>query len=229
LDGKAASLRALKSRSVASFLRVAVLSIADLLTVQINTVSRYLGLSVNLPPVYVKIMGSAQDTAYMILNPADQVEYFRKHPKVYLGGWNNLAPARTMAVMSQYSPKEHVASVKTPILFVAGTHDELCPIESIRAAAVESSKGRLLEVNATHFELYNGPNFQTIVSEMLLFASECVGGINTPQAAEQVNSMETEEEAEAEAEAVGTSDGLVVGTSDTETAEEEVDAALASY
>ena len=174
LDGKAASVRALKSRGPVGFMRVIVLALADLLTVQANKLAEQVGLNLNLPPVYVKIVGTAEETAYMILNPTDQVQYFKKHPKSYLGGWKNLAPARTMAYMSLYNPIKEVSGIKVPILFVGATHDELCPIETVRQAAEMARFGTLLEINTTHFELYQGENFDKITAEMVRFALDCV-------------------------------------------------------
>jgi pimeloyl-ACP methyl ester carboxylesterase len=170
LDGKAASLRALKSRGVAGFVRVMALAIADIAVLQINKIAALAGVELDLPSVYVKIVGTAQDSAYMVIQPTELTQYFAKHPKQYLGGWVNRAPARTLAYMSAYNPIQDVPHIKVPILFVTATQDTLCPAESVRSAAELAPKGQLLEVNTTHFDLYQGENFEKISAAMVKFA-----------------------------------------------------------
>lgn len=174
LDGKAASLKALKTRGPRGFLRVLLLAAADIVLNQINIQGRKAGYNFDLPAVYVKIVGTAEDTAYMVLEASELKQYFGKHPKTYLGGWRNLAPARMLAFMSLYSPKIEVPAIQVPVLFVAATQDSLCPIEFVRDAAAAAPKGELVEVNTTHFDLYQGENFDKITSEMVAFALRCV-------------------------------------------------------
>lgn len=174
LDGRAASLKALQSRGPRGFLRAMLLAAADITLNQINILGRKLGFNLDLPAVYVKIVGTSEETAYMVLSASELKEYFAKHPKNYLGGWRNLAPARTLAFMSLYSPKTEVPTIKVPILFVAATQDSLCPIEFVRQAAETAPLGKLLEVNTTHFDLYRGENFERISTEMVAFAHSCV-------------------------------------------------------
>lgn len=175
LDGKAASLRALKSRGPVGFLRAMLLALVDIAVEQVNTAAAKLGFDqVNLPAVYVKIVGTAAETAYMILDESEQKMYFQKHPVNYLGGWRNLAPARTLAFMSLYNPIQEVPGIKVPILFVAATDDNLCPIEYVRNAAELAQEGELLEVNTTHFDLYQGENFAKITERMVEFAFDAL-------------------------------------------------------
>ena len=170
LDGKAASLRALKSRGIAGFMRVMALALSDILLQQVNKLGNIIGVQFNLPSIYVKIVGTAADSAYMVISDNELTNYFAKHPAEYLGGWKNLAPARTLAYMSLYSPIQDVPTIKVPILFVAATNDTLCPIEYVRTAAEQAVLGQLMEINTTHFELYSGENFARISARMVDFA-----------------------------------------------------------
>jgi pimeloyl-ACP methyl ester carboxylesterase len=170
LDGKAASLRALKSRGVVGFLRVMTLAVGDILCTQLNKLAAMAGVHLNLPSVYVKIVGVAGESAYMIIEREELAQYYAKHPTHYLGGWRNRAPARTLAYMSAYSPIQDVPHVKVPVLFVTATRDALCPAESVRDAAKLAPRGQLLELNTTHFDLYTGANFDHICAEMVKFA-----------------------------------------------------------
>lgn len=145
-------------------IRATALAVADLV------VSELLGF----PPVYVKIVGSAKETSYMTLTDDQLGDYFKKHPKLYLGSWKNLAPARTMAKLSLYNPITRVDAITVPILFIAATHDHLCPIEYVRKALYmqRNNRSRLLEINSSHFGLYQGDQFQTILSSMVAFLHE---------------------------------------------------------
>lgn len=170
LDGKAASVRALKSRGVVGFFRVMAIALADIVSAQLNKLASMAGVELNLPAVYVKIVGVSPQSAYMVIQPEELTQYYAKHPKHYLGGWVNRAPARTLAYMSGYSPIQDVPHVTCPILFVTATKDTLCPAESVRSAAALAQKGHLLELNTTHFDLYTGENFENISAEMVKFA-----------------------------------------------------------
>jgi dienelactone hydrolase len=124
LDGKAASLRAIKNRGILGTLQIGVLAGVD-------TVRSALGFS----PVYIKIASSQDDpVSYMQMSPTELDSYFKKHPKVYLGGWKNFAPARTLLLMSKYSPISVASNISAPVLFISATNDSLCPSSAVSAA-----------------------------------------------------------------------------------------------
>lgn len=159
LSGKAASVRGMQDRGILGSLKVAFLSISDLVF------SHYLGFS----PINVRIAGSKTDVAYMMMNKNDLQTYFSKHPTVYLGGWQNWAPARTLLMMSIYNPVDFVSQVAVPILFIGATEDSLCPLEITRVAHFRASKSELLEINSTHFEIYSGKPFEEAITSTISF------------------------------------------------------------
>ena len=102
----------------------------------------------------------------------DQLKtYFSKHPKKYLGGWKNLTPARTLAMMSLYNPINAVPKVKVPILFLAASNDTLCPAEIVEKAASKAvhSESRLVTLDASHFDIYSGDTAIQAVNHMIMF------------------------------------------------------------
>lgn len=101
LDGKAASVRGIKQRGTIGTIRVAVLAITD-----------YVFGFIGLQPIYVKIVGSFNDVAYMMLSDEHKALYFAKHPTTYLGGWKNLAPARSLLSLSFYNPIKVIPNIK---------------------------------------------------------------------------------------------------------------------
>jgi predicted alpha/beta hydrolase len=124
LSGKVASFKSIQLRGVLGSIKVVLFSLSDMLS-----------SSLGLGHIYVKIVGQLSDTlAYMILEPAEFTSYNAKHPPSLLGGWKNLAPARTLLMMSMYNPIESVPGVAAPVLFVGASQDTLCPAEVIQAA-----------------------------------------------------------------------------------------------
>eukprot|EP01034_Spumella_vulgaris_P032850 gene32850-40550_t len=162
LDGKAASKRGIADRGVVGTLKVAMLASADYL------LSHVLGFE----PIYVKISGLKSEVAYMPLTPVDLLTYFGKHPAKYMGGWQNLAPARTLAILSLYNPIETVKDVKIPILFIGALQDTLCPIAHVREAHAltpPATHSQLVEVDSSHFGVYSGDLYNSISDQMVEF------------------------------------------------------------
>lgn len=161
LDGRAASKRSAVKRGVLGTVRMAILALSDI-------VRSYLpGMS----PVFVKIVGTTKETAYMNLSPTELSTYYAKHPSKYLGGWKNIAPARTAAILSLYNPIDAVKDVAVPILFVGATQDTLCPVEFVRLAAKRAMHpgSKLITVDSNHFGIYQGPNLEYVSTEMIRF------------------------------------------------------------
>eukprot|EP01038_Epipyxis_sp_PR26KG_P005283 gene5283-7344_t len=160
LNGKAASKRGIKDRGLVGSLKVAILSISDLLR-------SFLGLD----PIYVKIAGKKTDVAYMMLTDDELSSYFSKHPKQYLGGWQNWAPARTLLMLSLYNPIDVVKNIRKPILFIGAKNDQLCPIEYVQQAVKESlhEGSKIIEIDGTHFDIYRNKGFEIATEEMVKF------------------------------------------------------------
>lgn len=158
LDGKQASKRGIKERGILGSIRVAILSLTDMLFAT-------LGLS----PIYVKIVGYSDEVSYMIMSEKEQASYYSKHPKLYLGGWRNLTPARTLLKMSFYNPIQAVPNIDVPILFIAATDDKLCPSEIIKQAASLAKSPQLFEVESTHHDIYSGEPFVKVAKVMSKF------------------------------------------------------------
>lgn len=158
LDGKAASKRGIVTRGFFGTLQLGVAAIIDTL------------LDVfGLPPLYIKIVGVKGDLCYMTLTEPEMKTYYEKHPTKYLGGWKNLAPARSSLFMSLYNPIDIVPTIKLPILFIAATSDTLCPIEYVQAANAIASNSSILELECNHFDLYVGKYFEIATDKMIEF------------------------------------------------------------
>lgn len=71
--------------------------------------------------------------------------------------------------MRKYSPIQYVKDISCPILFVAATHDVLCPVDQVYKAVDLAQKGELLARECTHFELYRGQLFEGLIGEQAKF------------------------------------------------------------
>ena len=161
LDGKAASLRGIQSRGAIGTLRLFFISLADI-------IRGMFGFS----PLYVKIAGLANETAYMPMSEQDLQTYYSKHPKTYLGDWKNLAPARTLLFMSRYNPINEIPKLTVPVLMIGASNDDLCPVSTIEKAfnALQPNRNhRLVTKECTHFDVYVGPVYEELKAEMIKF------------------------------------------------------------
>lgn len=175
LDARAATLLSIKQRGIPKSLAMVGLGALDLLRTALG-----------LPPLYLPLVGPPGSLAFMQLNEFETSEYFSKHPSdgVYQGGWVNAARAALAFELfsRRYSPIQHVAAVRCPILFVAATQDVLCPVEQVRRAVALARRGSLLSRECTHFELYRGQLFEGLIGEQLAFLQQHTGLVGVPAA-----------------------------------------------
>lgn len=132
LDGKRATQQAIAKRGLQGTIRVLCLAIADAV---LSTFAPLFLPPDQYSPIYVPIAGKLGEVGYMTMDPIELEAYYSKHPEEYLGGWRNLAPARTLAVLSLYNPGTSLAkfpAATTPLLFVLASRDTLCPPDLVR-------------------------------------------------------------------------------------------------
>jgi len=171
MNGREATKSAIASRGLLQSFRVVLLGIADILFSQLLQLS---------PPLYVKIAAKKEENeiGYMSLSQEHFDLYISKHPKVYLGGWKNLAPARTLLFLSLYNPVEKLENfTAAPVLFVTAKQDDLCPpkfvVDSVAKAQNQgSSLLTHVQVDTNHFGIYNGKHFEESVTAMKTFLSK---------------------------------------------------------
>jgi len=168
LNGKEATKQAIASRGLIQSIRVVLIGLADIILSQVLQVS---------PPLYVKIAGSkeSQEIGYMSLTTEQLDLYYSKHPKKYLGGWKNLAPARTLLLLSLYNPMKKLKNYSAaPVLFITAKQDDLCPPKFVTDSIADAKKHGVnlfshLQVDTNHFGVYGGDHFEQAVSEMKSF------------------------------------------------------------
>jgi len=161
LDGNKSSLKNIKERGLRLTLRLVLASIQD-----------HMRSFVGLPPAMIRVIGLRGSLAYMNVKEDQLDVYLTRLPKVIIGGWKNLAPARGIVEIRQYSPLGLLQSahVTAPVLIVGALKDDLCPVEWF-----QSAKDQLHGVvedhteDCTHFEIYGAPYFETSSDRMIVF------------------------------------------------------------
>lgn len=102
LNSRQLARRSLSSRGIMWIIKFASLALTD-----------WLRSAIWLSPLYVKIISdNITDISYLAVNSADLAVYYSKHPKIYLGGWENKAPARSFFLLPFYNPIRHTENVK---------------------------------------------------------------------------------------------------------------------
>ena len=162
LDGRKASTAAIVHRGMIGTLRIAILCFFDTV----------LSFMLDNSPFYVKIVGLKNETAYMILTPDEMKQYYEKHPKKYLGHWENVAPARAFKYMSFYNPIDVAHEVSVPILFIGATDDQLCPIGVIRDTAAKCPHAQVKEIDGGHHDVFNPAKVEVMSGWMIDFLKQ---------------------------------------------------------
>jgi uncharacterized protein len=160
MNGKAATKIAIQTRGWKNTLRVILIGLADLILSQFG-----------YSPIYVKIAaGQQNEIGYMALTPDELQLYYSKHPPRYLGGWRNLAPARTLLMLSLYNPMQIIDQLHTPTLFVTASQDTLCPTQYVHDSIEKKMNYfSVFEQDCTHFTIYTGDFHDHAIKAMISF------------------------------------------------------------
>lgn len=78
--------------------------------------------------------------------------------------WNNRVPARALATLDAYQPREVAPKVACPALVLVGEKDETTPAGLARDAAGQMPKGEVASFDAGHFEVYVPPLFDDVAA-----------------------------------------------------------------
>lgn len=123
-------------------------------------------------PYHVAISGPPGTTA--VMNQTDAWEFFVDTvPELYRDPAENRCPARILAMLPFYRPITHARRVQCPALLIAAEKDSLIPIASVEKMASRIPQATLMRLPLSHFEVYLGDGFNTVVNaEADFFANE---------------------------------------------------------
>ena len=85
---------------------------------------------------------------------ADFMARFRQH--IHGIGGKALAQVVRSVLLDREDLSARLRNIAAPTLFVAGTHDPMCPIDDQRAAA-QLPRGRFVELPTAHIAVVNAP------------------------------------------------------------------------
>lgn len=81
----------------------------------------------------------------------------------------NATPARIFLTLVLYRPLSVAGRVQCPALVIAGEHDSLIPIKSVKKAAAKMKRTELISLPIGHFEPYLGETFNQVSKKQLDF------------------------------------------------------------
>ena len=83
--------------------------------------------------------------------------------------WENETPARAFNSLLRYRPASAASDLGRPTLLVAGTRDEVVPVESVEATADDLPESTLVRMPTGHFDAFRGDGFEQAVGHQLAF------------------------------------------------------------
>ncbi|GIM14904.1 hypothetical protein Vretimale_17750, partial [Volvox reticuliferus] len=151
-----------------------VLPLARALAVAMNDKVRGL---LGLPPAYIKLIGRKGELALLQLSD-EEMEQVQRPTPARQGGWRNLTTARMLLGAAAYSPITMVDQIRVPVLMVAGTKDDVCPVGLAREAVARiGPKARLIERPHAHIELHRHGADPENLKPVIEFLQEQLGGV----------------------------------------------------
>jgi len=166
LSGPRASAVSVRNRGVLSSVKLLLAGVLDAAGASLSRVG------LHLPPLYVRLVGLPGTATIMALNAKELTNYYAKHPKTMLGGWQNKALARLALEAPANSPLDHVHKLKgkMPVLFLAVTQDSLCPYKAVQEAVeIIGPTARLVTYDCDHFSMYLSRVWKEAIAEQLAF------------------------------------------------------------
>eukprot|EP00977_Amphora_coffeiformis_P017096 scaffold5479_cov199-Amphora_coffeaeformis.AAC.35 len=131
----------------------------------------------NGEPWYIPLAG-LPGSASLMQNPGDFQGYLSLTPRdggKY--GWKNAVTAMSGMRLLTYRPLSHaLSSLSTPTLLLAAVQDTLCPVHYVRQAAAQIPQAELVELaDAGHFDVYQGPILEQVLSTTVAFLQQHLG------------------------------------------------------
>lgn len=111
-------------------------------------------------PYTVRVAGDPDEFA-LLSTPGARRDYLDLVPPD--SDWENRTPARSLLSLARFSAGSDLESITCPVLFVAGTRDDLVPADSVQKAAESVSNATVVRLPVGHFGFYEGAGFEQTV------------------------------------------------------------------
>ncbi len=86
--------------------------------------------------------------------------------------WRNEVAPRDLFAMSKYHPGDFAARVRAPLLVCAAVGDREAPLDNVRELATRAPRGRQIDYDATHFEVYRPSIRARLLADQVAFLKE---------------------------------------------------------
>lgn len=117
-------------------------------------------------PHTVSVTGDPEESA-LLSTPGARAGYLDLVPPT--SEWNNRTPARSLLSLSTFSAGDDAESIACPVMFVAGTRDDVVPADSVETAADSVSNATFVRLPAGHFDFYEGAQLEQTVGHGVAF------------------------------------------------------------
>lgn len=121
--------------------------------------------SLLLGPYEVPVVGDPGERA-VLTAPGVKAAYLDLVPDD--SAWRNATPARGLPAILGYRPVTDLDDVIAPAFLLAGTRDEVVPMDPVERAADALADVTFVTLPADHFDVF-GPAFETAVGHQLTF------------------------------------------------------------
>ena len=152
----------------------------------IGAASSKLRLQLGMTGLYSRIYGHVGDDGKLALNwwepiEASEEKWLAKHPKNRPNDWRNAVATDSVFDMIKYKPVNYINGINTKntkVLVVKAKHDLLCPNYRMDYV-IEQLKCESHMEDTTHFGMYTGDIFQSVIKVQIAFFQEKLAPSNT--------------------------------------------------
>nr|WP_092892201.1 alpha/beta hydrolase [Halopelagius inordinatus] len=117
-------------------------------------------------PHTVSVTGDPEESA-LLSTPGARAGYLDLVPPT--SEWENRLPARSLLSLATFSAGDDAESIACPVMFVAGTRDDIVPAASVESAADSVSNATFVRLPASHFDFYEGAQLAQAVGHGVAF------------------------------------------------------------
>ena len=117
-------------------------------------------------PHTISVMGDPGDVA-LATGPGARAAFETLVPADV--DWRNETPARAFNSLLRYRPTSAASDLGRPTLLVAGTRDEVVPVETVESTASELPESTLVRMPTGHFDFFRGDGFEQAAGHQLAF------------------------------------------------------------
>ncbi|MEO7423213.1 MAG: alpha/beta hydrolase [Ornithinibacter sp.] len=120
------------------------------------------GRAAGQPPLTIQVAYENDPSEPAALPTQDTHDYFLTTAAERAPSWRNEVTLRSVEMLTEYEPGAYIANISpTPLMMVVASQDHVTPTDLALSAYSRALEPKsLLLLDAGHFEVYSGPNFE---------------------------------------------------------------------